>query len=168
MADYSNEIPNELNLDALRREKHNPWMRNEICYNADKTKFVAAFDILEISMCNEMGPVVWGSISDGKYTIEGYINNYIVFCHQPRFAFWKTQNSFFIRIGSKKLCQTPSQLLIDFSRGIQLLVSSSKPKVKTQDIEHFTIGSDFMNTRQQLMVALGINDLDTKLAFPIN
>lgn len=58
---YIERLPEGLDAQDFIPHQKNPWSREQTCFNASKTKFVAAFNIYEHTMMNEMDQIIWGS-----------------------------------------------------------------------------------------------------------
>lgn len=133
---YIERLPEGLDAQDFIPHQKNPWSREQACFNASKTKFVAAFNIYEHTMMNEMGQIIWGSFRGNTALVEGFLQERWVFCWENPFAHWLGDACFAIKVSGGK--NRYPVLAIHFEKGLQILGGSDHLKTRAS---HFSAES---------------------------
>ncbi len=92
-------LPAGLNLDGIRPANPHPWTRgDQTVISSDGQSFAAAFDIVEMTMMNEMAGVVWGSYGAAGAQIYGYLPAWSISCSSRPFCAWVTPQVFIVKL----------------------------------------------------------------------
>lgn len=118
MKNYTDTLIDGLDVQAIIPHKRGAWARDETCFNKTRSRFVAAFNIFEVTMMNEMGNIVWGSISDDQPIVEGYLANTSVSCWERPFAHWLDEKCFAVKVACNY--QRPI-IAVHFTNGFHIL-----------------------------------------------
>ncbi len=95
-------LPAGLNLDGIRPTNPHSWTRgDQTVISPDGQSFAAAFDIVEMTMMNEMAGVVWGSYSAGSSQIFSYLPTWSISCWCRPFCAWATPQVFIVKLPDK-------------------------------------------------------------------
>ena len=111
-------LPEGLDLSALRSGKAGAWSRDETVFGPDGRSFATAFDIVEASMGNEMGRLLWGSWAEVRPQILGHLQTPL-YCWSRPFCHWLAPGLFVVKIATPE-GRLPL-LAIDIARGFQRL-----------------------------------------------
>ncbi len=94
---HLDELPDGLNVQSVVSHERHPWARDETCFNSSETRFVAAFNIVEATMMNDMGKFVWGSITDQQPVVAGFSKGFRAYCWERPFAHWLDDRCFAVK-----------------------------------------------------------------------
>ncbi len=129
---YIDTLPKGLDVQAVYPHRKNAWARDQTCFNPSKTRFVAAFNIYEHTMMNEMGRIVWGDLVGETVQILGQMRNDLAYCWEQPFANWVDDNCFVVKINSGK--QQYPLLAIDLNKGFQKISGSDNLKSRASQV----------------------------------
>ena len=118
---FIDALPGGLDVQALHPHNRNLWARDQTCFNPSKTRFVAAFNIYEHTMMNEMGRVVWGGWSENTAQVQGQMRKHLAYCWERHFAHWLDDDCFAIKIDGGK--QHYPIVVIHLEKGLQKVCS---------------------------------------------
>ncbi|GEM_PF-5115478 len=112
-------IPAGLKLDGIRPINPHPWTRDQTVISPDSQSFATAYDIVEMTMMNEMAGVVWGNYNDGVPHISGYLPAWSICCWSNPFCTWVTPQVFIVKLTDK--VQNWPLLAIHTNLGFQIV-----------------------------------------------
>ena len=95
---YTDKLPDGLNVQSIVPHEHHPWARDETCFNASSTRFVVASNIVEVTMMNDMGKIIWGSIKNQQPVVAGCLKEIAAYCWERPFAHWLDDRCFAVKL----------------------------------------------------------------------
>jgi hypothetical protein len=119
-------------MQAVYPHPRNAWARDQTSFNPSKTKFVAAFNIYEHTMMNEMGRIVWGRLAEESVQVVGQMHQHLAYCWEQPFANWIDDNCFVVKINGGS--QQYPLLAIDFRKGFQKISGSDNLKSRASQV----------------------------------
>lgn len=144
---YKDALPKGLNIQVVYPHRRSAWARDQTCFNPSKTKFVAAFNIYEHTMMNEMGRIVWGGLTGEAVHILGQMKNHLVYCWERPFANWIDDNCFVVKIDDGS--QRSPLLAVDLNKGHQKITGSDNLKSRASQIKREDISDNWSQDHQQ-------------------
>lgn len=148
------DLPKGLAPQVTASGERDPWARNETCFNASNTRFAAAFNIVEATMMNEMGHLVWGRINNRRAVISGRMKGIPVYCWGTPFARWLGSRCFVVKVAPR--ASSHPLVAIHFDKGFQILRGSSHLKSRPEDIDQSHLGRDWLGTEEALIRAMAV------------
>ena len=145
---YIDALPEGFDLQGEYPHNRNPWARDHTCFNPSKTKFVAAFNIYEHSMMNEMGRVIWGSSQGNAVQVQGFMEKHLVYCWEQPFAHWLDDDCFAIKIDSGK--QHYPIVVIHLEKGFQIISKSEKLETRASQFRKEDLSNIWLPNENEL------------------
>ena len=140
-------LPRGIRACGGRDQNKYPGARNRTRFNQDRTRFVSAIHIHEVSMGANFGTLIWGRKRFGKWWKTGRLRTIRTFCNGP-FAKWINDQCFISRIhdsGSAFLC-----LSIDADKGFRL----SKKGASVEDVLSMAPDGEWVKSERKLAAVL--------------
>ena len=145
-------LPEGLKPQLIAPDKHDPWARNETCFNVSSTRFATALNIVEATMMNEMGQLVWGEIKNRRAAVTGRLKNIPAYCWSRPFAHWLNSRCFVVKVAP---CNSSYPLIaIHFDSGFQVLRGFGGLDTRPKEVAASHLGSDWLDTEDQLIKAI--------------
>lgn len=122
-------IPSGINLDNLPGPARGRWpalyFRDDILWSPTNEFFALAYSIAEVSMCNDVGCLLWGSRKNSTTEILQNPRDLRVACWRIPFCKWIDEFTFVFKAQryTQKGIQMPA-IAIHVGRGFQILPNS--------------------------------------------
>lgn len=123
-------IPSAIDLESLPGPARGKWpagyFRDDVVWSPTKEFFALAYSIAEVSMCNDVGCLLWGAHRNAKAEILHNPQQLRVSCWRVPFCKWIDESTFVVkaqRIGPKG-ARTPA-IAIQVHRGFEIVPNSS-------------------------------------------
>lgn len=149
MTNHTDALPKGLDIKSIYPHERHAWARDETCHNKSKTKFVAAFNIYEATMMNEMGSIVWGSINDDKVEVKGRLRNLAVYCWEKPFAHWIDEDCFAVKIDGGK--QRYPIIAVHFQKGLQNIDGFDSLETRASHIQKENLAKEWLKREMELL-----------------
>lgn len=146
---FIDALPEGLDVQRAHPHQRNPWARDQTCFNRTRTKFVAAFNIHEHSMMNEMGQVVWGCLEDNAVQVQGHMQKHLAFCWDQPFAQWIDDDCFAIKIHGGN--QHYPVVAVHFEKGFQVVGDTNNLESRASQIRKEKLSSIWFPSENKLL-----------------
>ena len=142
-------LPNGLDVQSILPHHRDVWARDETCFNQSKTKFVAAFNIYEHSMMNEMGRIVWGVLKGDTAEVQDGLNQFPICCWERPFAHWIDDNCFAVKFAGGK--HHYPIVAIHFEKGFQIVGGYDKLQSRAHQVKKENLSDCWLSCEQELL-----------------
>ncbi|WP_350334868.1 hypothetical protein [Coralliovum pocilloporae] len=149
---YIDRIPDDLDIQSIAPHDRHPWARDETCFNASSTRFVIAFNIVEATMLNDMGMIVWGSGGDQQSVVVGCLQKVAVYCWERPFAYWLDDKCFTVKVDAGR--HSHPVIAVHFDKGFQILNGLDNLDSRASHAEKAILQEDWLTTESQLIKAI--------------
>lgn len=148
------KLPDGLNIQSFAPHERHPWARDETCFNSPETRFVAAFNIVEASMMNDMGKFIWGSIVDQQPVVAGLFKEVTVYCWERPFAHWLDDRCFAVKVAPCR--QLFPVIAVHFDKGFQVLDGLDHLDSRASYADKAPLREDWLESERELLQALKV------------
>lgn len=146
------KLPDGLKIQSVAPHERHPWARDETCFNYSETRFVAAFNIVEATMMNDMGKFIWGSIVDQQPVVTGFLKEVTAYCWERPFVHWLDDRCFAVKVAPCR--QLFPVIAVHFDKGFQVLDGLDHRDSRASHADKTSLRQDWLENERDLLQAL--------------
>ena len=136
-----NNIPTDLNLEALPGPKRQDivYGSDSISWSPERKHFALAYSIMEITMGNYVGPVLWGEYSNGISNVLANPYKVGVACWFGDWCHWLDEQTFVFKaqVSNGDPWQIPL-VCVSFTAGYSVIPNTNNLQSRPQQIKSYS------------------------------